>query len=475
MTLEELIAQTEVELEAAQKRQQKAKAEIKLIIDTARQEGRANLTEEESVRADELFAHVDTAKADESGIKDKLARLTQLQAEEREADKRSREVRSTGAAAPQRRQAEVKIGREERTYHPGNDPRGTQFLRDVASTAISNDVRVAERLSRHMQEERVERGQYFERGTTGTYSGLVIPQYLVDMAAPAAAAMRPFADQCNKHPLPADGMQINVPKVTAASVGLQTTELTNTGIGAQDMSSNYLQAMVQTAAGTQQLSRQAVERGSGIEDLVLKDLFARYASSLDSTLITQATTGVSAASGAGIDPGANTLAALYSSVAAAASKIETNLLGYGKATHVVMNPRRWYWLASQMTTQWPFINSNGIPEHAGGTNENNQYLTTPRGVLPFGLEVLVDANVPVATAAGTPPTSADEIYVVCANECHLWEDSNAPVMIRAEQPLAGSLGILLVAYGYFAYTFQRYTGATQKLVSATNVAIPSPF
>jgi hypothetical protein len=33
------------------------------------------------------------------------------------------------------------------------------------------------------------------------------------------------------------------------------------------------------------------------------------------------------------------------------------------------------------------------------------------------------------------------------------------VFIRAEQPAAASLGVLLVVYGYFAYTFARYANS----------------
>jgi len=54
----------------------------------------------------------------------------------------------------------------------------------------------------------------------------------------------------------------------------------------------------------------------------------------------------------------------------------------------------------------------------------------------------------------------------------LWEDPNAPVYIRAEQPAAASLGILMVVYGYFAYSFRRYTGAS-VVINGTGLATPS--
>jgi hypothetical protein len=90
-------------------------------------------------------------------------------------------------------------------------------------------------------------------------------------------------------------------------------------------------------------------------------------------------------------------------------------------------------------------------------------------VLPSGLGVIVDNN--VATNLGTG-TSEDELYVVPSTECHLWEDPSAPVFIRAEQPKAANLGVLLVLYGYFAYSFRRYTGGMAK-VNGTGMTTPT--
>ena len=78
----------------------------------------------------------------------------------------------------------------------------------------------------------------------------------------------------------------------------------------------------------------------------------------------------------------------------------------------------------------------------------------------WALRVVTDANILTNGGSGT---NEDELYVVPASECHLWEEPNAPVYIRADQPSASSLGVMLVVYGYFAYTFARYSSATQKL------------
>ena len=81
---------------------------------------------------------------------------------------------------------------------------------------------------------------------------------------------------------------------------------------------------------------------------------------------------------------------------------------------------------------------------------------------------MVDNNIPSNLGVGT---NQDEIYVVPAMECHLWEDPNAPVYIRADQTAAPNLAVLLVVWEYFAYTFGRYAAALQK-VSGTSLVTP---
>jgi hypothetical protein len=43
------------------------------------------------------------------------------------------------------------------------------------------------------------------------------------------------------------------------------------------------------------------------------------------------------------------------------------------------------------------------------------------------------------------------------------------VFIRAEQPAAANLGVLLVLYGYFAYSFRRFTSGTININGAALV------
>lgn len=469
-TIDDLIASIEVELEAAQKRRKKSMAEVTLILDKAQQDGRSTLTVEEDQRVTELFAARDQAKVDIEGIEVKLTNAQSIKAEEVERNEQAKDKKATEARRPAYDQV-ARVGNEERTYRKDTDPRGKQFLMDVSRQFLFQDVEASHRLSQHMREERVERAEYMQRAVgTGAFAGLTVPQYLTDLYAPATAALRPFADVCNRHPLPEQGMSVNISRVTtAASAALQASE--NSAVSETNMDDTLLTVNVQTAAGQQTVSRQAIDRGTGIEDVTMQDLFNRVATVLDSTLLNQATNGLTnVAQAVAYTDATPTGAELYPKILGAAAGVEGALLAMGRPSHAVMHSRRWYWLSSQMSSTWPLINWSGVPVQAGGTADSgSSYASGPRGVLPCGLEVVVDNNIATNLGAGT---NEDEVYVVPSSECHLWEDPNAPLFIRAEQPAAASLGVLLVAYSYFAYTFGRYSNGTQK-VGGTGLVTPA--
>jgi HK97 family phage major capsid protein len=470
-TIDELIASIEVELEAAHKRRAKSIAETKAILSIASQEGRSNLTAEEDERIAQLAVARDGAKADADGIKGKLANANKIKAEELDSQRSSEQVTATGATLPSRAYDQVaRVGQEERTYHRGLDTTGAAFLSDVSKQFLFGDVQSSTRLARHMQEERVERaGQLNERAVgTGAFAGLTVPQYLTDMYAPAASALRPFADVCNKHPLPDNGMSVNISRITTATgVALQASE--NSAVQETNIDDTLLTISVQTAAGQQTLSRQAIERGTGVESVVMDDLFRRYSTALDSTLINQATNGLTnVATNTAYTDASPTGPELYPKILGAQAGVDTALMGFGSPDVVVMHSRRWAWLQSQLTTSYPMISQPNIAPQVMGANLHTKYGSGARGLLPNGLVVIVDNNISTSLGGGTE----DEIYVVPSSECHLWEDPSAPVFIRAEQAAASSLGVLLVLYGYFAYSFARFTGGTAK-ISGTGLIAPS--
>jgi hypothetical protein len=471
-TLKDLLMATEVELEMAQQRRARAVAEAESILTRAKQDGRARLTTEEDADVERSFKKRDDAQLDIQGIERKLDHARKIYAAESANDiaMHDRAPSQSASNALPAYDRVARVGQEERTYHRGNTGKGGPFVRDVIRSFLQRDMEAEHRLARHMQEERVERGVYLERAAgSGAFAGMVVPQYLTEMYAPAMSNLRPFADAMNTHDLPETGMTVNISRITTStSVALQATE--NTAVANQDIDDTLLTENVQTAAGQQTLSRQAIERGTGVEGVVMDDLFRRYATALDSTLINQAVTGL-AAVGTGItyDDASPTAPELWPKLLGASAAVETALLGLGSAKVAVMHSRRWYWMQAQLTTSFPFVSQPGISGNASAANLGAEYGRGARGVLPSGLVVITDNNVPTNLGVGT---NQDEIYVVDTDECHLWEDPNAPVFIRAEQAAAASLGVLLVLYGYFAYTMRRFANGVQR-INGTGLTSPT--
>lgn len=466
-TMEELILSIEVERDQAIKRRDRAIAEVKTILATARQDGRANLTEEEDADVKSAFEKRDIAKRDLDGIESKLSNARRAKDAEDEVEVALHERGANPGVSKPKYDRVARVGAEERTYHKGNARGGGPFIRDVLSQFLYRDLEAEQRLMRHMQEERVERGEYLQRAAgTGAFAGLTVPQYLTEMYAPAVAARRPFADVMTKLPLPSSGMTVNISRITTAtSVALQSSE--NSAVSETNIDDTLLTENVQTAAGQQTLSRQAIDRGTGIEDVVMMDLQRRYATTLDSTIINQATTGLLAvATDVAYTDATPTGAELYPKLLAGASGSEAALLGQATPDVVVMHSRRWYWLSKEMTSTWPMIANQGIPTQASGVNYAERYGSGFRGLLPNGMAVVVDNNLPTNLGGGTE----DSIVIAPTEESFLWEDPNAPQFIRAEQPAAASLGVLIVLYGYFAYTLRRYANSHQEITGTGLIA-----
>ncbi|MBK3575128.1 hypothetical protein JHN63_15165 [Streptomyces sp. MBT65] len=465
MTLAELIAQARAALGTAiTTRQQEQEALVALRSDE-------NLTEEA------VAAQVALRDAADAEVTRRQAALDELETEQAREDQiAALQARTTPAANRAPAYDNVhRVGQEERTYRPDEDRRGANFERDVAA-AFLGDYEAQGRLARHMVEERVERGDQLVRtdgqqqraAGTGAFAGLVVPQYLTDLYAPAAAARRPFADACRPHDLPPQGMTVNLSRITTStSTALQASE--NTAVSETDIDDTLLPVSVQTNAGQQTLSRQAIERGAGVEPVVLDDLFRRYGTTLDSTLLNQATNGLTnVATTVAYTDGTPTVAELYPKVIEGLSGVESALLDMATGDNIaVMHSRRWYWMQNAMASTWPMITQPGIVAQTLGVNYATTYGSGVRGVLPNGTPVIVDNNVGTTLGAGTE----DEIYLADRQECHLWEDPNAPMYIRAEQPKLASLGVLMVVYGYFAYTHARYAQA--RKIAGTGLIAPT--
>ena len=229
------------------------------------------------------------------------------------------------------------------------------------------------------------------------------------------------------------------------------------------MASTMLTINVQTYAGQQLVSRQLADRGLA-EDTIVGDLMAQIATQIDYQMLNQATYGALAtAQGTTYTDASPTPDKLLPYIYQSESLLEKALLGRARPNYVVMRSEHWNWICGTVSASHPWAAENSA-QQAGVVLMNNEYGMV-RGRLANGLQVITDNNIP----SGTPA-----ILVVASPEIHVWEDPGAPILIRAEQPSAANLGILLVAFEYAAFTFKRYSNNPGS-ITGSGVALPSGF
>ena len=439
-------------------RRDAVKVEMDAILEAVASENRTDLTEDES-------AKVDTLVEESRSLDSKIEKLTAQAA----ADTKAAEARSSVAEVAMPKVGGAKVTREARTYSADTD---ASFVKDAFTAKFSNDYAAQERLARHTREEEVERRSV----GTGNFAGLVIPQYLVDLAAPLARAGRPTADfATNKMALPAAGMTLNISRMTTGtSTAIQAAE--NDAISNTNADDTLLTVNVRTIAGQQDISKQAIERGTGIDQFIIQDLIRGWHTTLDNQIING-----DGASGAMLGirqtPGINdvtfteaspTVALLYPKLADAYQLVQTSV--FQNPTHWIMHPRRLaFLLAATDSTGRPLVvpTLNG-PMNATATGAGQAYYGNS-GYSLMGLPIVADANVTTTAGAGN---DEDQIYCVNANELHLWEQAGSPFALNFDATGAGSLTIKSVVYGYSAFTAGRYPGAVSK-ISGTGLVAPT--
>lgn len=429
-----------------------------------------SLTVEGQARFDALTADKRAADVEATTLEGKL---TSLRADADEDDKATRAAVVSVPAAV--RQAPATIGNEPRTYSAGTANEGISFLRDMYFSSERGDRSALARVERHMSEARVE-GEVSKRaGTTGGFAGLVPPQYLVDEAVLVARQGRPFANIVQHKQLPDTGMQLIIPRsTTGVSAGVQASE--NSAVSNTDEVWTNVTVPVVTIAAQQDLSRQSIERGEGIDSLVILDIAAAYAVALDKQvlsgtgsggqmlgLLTTAGIGVSTAYGAVITP---TL--FYKKLLGAVNQIQT--ARFYAPTAICMHPQRWNWLLTQVDTAGRPLavpNMNGPFNALGVALAPVDVATTAPSGWVAGLPVITDANIP--TAVGT--NSEDQVIVLRASDSYLWEQGDgSPINLRFEQTLGNQLTIKLVAYNFAAFTAGRFPAASSSIGGVDSTA-----
>lgn len=440
-------------------RRDAVKVEMDAVLEAVAAENRTDLTEDETVR-------VDTLVEESKRLADDIQKFkAQMDTDEKVAGIRS----AVKDVVMPKSTATTSIVSEPRTY---TERSGNSFIADAFNAQYKNDLAANERLARHTREEEVERRDV----GTGNFSGLVIPQYLVDLAAPFARAGRPTADfATNKHVLPPAGMTLNISRMTTGtSTAIQATE--NSAVSDTDSDDTLLTIDVRTIAGQQDLSKQVIERGSGVDAFVVQDLIRSWHTTLDNQILNgDGTSGTML----GIDsqPGKNnvtfteaspTVALLYPKLADAYQQIQTSV--FMNPTSWIMHPRRLAFLlagvdGSDRPLVVPALNGpfNAVATGTGSASYGNS------GYTLMGLPIIADASVRTDAGAGA---DEDRIYCVNAAELHLWEQSGSPFALTFDATGAGSLTVKSVVYGYSAFSAGRYPGAV-SVISGTGLVAPS--
>ncbi len=445
-------------IDKAFERRDEVKAEMDAILEAVALEERTDLTSEETTKVDAL---VEESRALDSKIEKLKAQA--------DADVRSKELRAAVAeVATPTVTGGAQIISEARTYTPQAE---TSFVKDAYNAQFKNDFSAQERLTRHMREEEVERRAV----GTGAFEGLVVPQYLTDYAAPIARAGRPFLDAAtNVHALPPSGMTINISRqTTGTTTAIQATE--NATASNTDSDDTLLTVNVRTIAGQQDISRQAIERGTGIDQFIMADLIRSWHTTLDNQCLNGAGTsgtilGLAASGGNAVTytSASPTVALLYPKLADAIQKVQTN--SFLNPTHWVMHPRRLaYLIAATDTSGRPLV----VPTAGGPTNAMAQGASSVAygnsGYSLMGLPIVTDANVVTNAGAGT---NQDAIYCVSSSEMHLWEQPGSPFSLRFDATGAGDLTLKSVVYGYAAFSAGRYPLAA-SIISGTGLVAPT--
>lgn len=427
-------------------------------------------------------AEIDTAQTELRGLEDEMTRdkaMEELQRQFKPAGNPSTDQRGSGYEKQHR------VTNEPTAYSREN-AQTVSFFRDAFSITRGGGGRDAkERMERNEREVAAlpQAAEQMQRATTtASYSGLVVPQYLVDMAANVLRNGRPMANACTGVPIPEQGMSFILPVagtgVTVASQAAENTAASNT-----NQVWNNVTIPVGSIMGQQQVSRQTLDRGTpGIDSLIYNDLAAAYMAELDRQIFvgTGASgqiTGILGTSGiykATPYGAVITTSTFYSKTAGAIAGIA----GAGTAIrpqYIVMHPRRWGWLTLQVDSYGrPLVvpNQNGPynalglnsnPGSYGGDGDPTQTVRAPEVVGTLqGIPVFTDANVPTTLGGGN---TEDTHIVFDPRMAILFEDGDGmPRQLSFDQiQVSGVAGwggtVTLAVYNYVAFTAARYPQA----------------
>ncbi len=468
------IEKARVELAELDEKRKAVESELRAMRETAETESR-DLTEDESKRADDKFAELDTLDNAYGSLRGKIE-------EEEKRDARLKPALEHAVANPSREATSPAVARgslkQEMIYRPNNE-NGARFFRDVVNSQ-RGDWAAAERLNRHQahQLDQMTSEQLMginvegERAANTTAStaggGFIPPVFLGEYYAEYAREGRPFVNTIPNLPLMATGMTLTIPRITTGTLTADQGATENAALTSQAIVDSPLSVPVRTIGGYNDLSQQLWDRSDpGIDQIIFNDLRADYDLRCDTKAL--AGTGTNEHTGIRAVSSINTVQYTDASPTAAEltpkfydgiQKIASNR--YRPATHVVMHPRRAAWLASNLSSTFPLFQQGGYVQAAGSQDQGFVQLLA-------GLPVVQDANIATNYSDGGN-TNEDEIYVVHAPDL-LWFEG--PVQVRVDPYTVGlNLTVRVVLYAYSAFASGRFAKSITKIYGS-GLATPS--
>ncbi|MEM7141927.1 MAG: phage major capsid protein [Actinomycetota bacterium] len=435
----------------------------------------------------EIDARLDGDGGDNPGLRAREIELLEHLASSNRADAMIAGAGVAGSSAAVRSlNGVVGVGGEPHVYQ---DPRTAHSPADVRSWAADmlaaeehGDAGARERLARNAAQIRDENRQLpveqraWDTGDMG--SATVPPAYLNSLFIHNVRRRLVTAELVNQAVIPDRGMKLSLPKFsTSLSVGVQAAE--GDAPTDSDGATTDLEIDVRTLTGKTTLSRQAVERADAdIDRLVIGELSKAYGQLLNDQVLTgTGATGqlkglltVTPSTTISYTDASPTAGELYPKIGQLLSGIvDAHLEG---ATEIVMSPRRWNWLASE-------VDADGRPLFVPGISGPNNALgvmtgrdanrPTPVGQI-MGLPVYVDPSIPTNLGAGT---DEDVILAGLLEESTLWTDRGNAALPRAfkfDQLTVED--ITFAVMGYVGFTAERHPTALGKL-TGTGLVTPT--
>jgi HK97 family phage major capsid protein len=450
MTLQEILARAQGVLQTAITERSAAQATL-LNLRSQENLSEADVTSATALR-DSATERVNSAQAE-------VERWQAEIVEEERITALSTQVRETAPRPPAGYDNQARVTSEPEVYRQGGD---VSYFRDLMRAQTRTGVGISEagdRLQRNSRQfadqvRNAPREQTRALTTTdGAGGDFVPPLWLINEFIELARPGRVTADLVRGQVLPGGTDTISLPRLaTGTATAQQATQ--NTAIQNTDATTNSVSATVLTLAGGQSMAQQLLDQSPiNMDDILLEDLASDYAVKADVFVIQNNATnavGLISAAGTNVNVTATTLTgagSLWAKLADGIQQIHTTR--YMPPSAIVMHPRRWAWIISQVDTAGrplvtpdaafnPIANSGGV-------------ISAGRVGVMQGLPVYTDPNLPTNLGAGT---NQDPVLLMRERDVIFYE--SAPRAEASIQPGFMSLTVNLRFFRYVALHASRF-------------------